>query len=83
MQRWILGTAILMALHGSAEFCSADFIPTLFNTGVDSAGTPLANGTVGDPHYTLISAPAGAVTDIRVRTSANGYPHRVVLVGLR
>lgn len=46
---------------------------TLFNTGVDGSGAPLADGTIGDPHYTLLSVPSGT-TDIRVRTSAGGYP---------
>jgi hypothetical protein len=46
---------------------------TLFNTGVNAAGTPLVDGTLGDPHYTLVSVPSGTTT-IRVRTSAGGYP---------
>jgi len=46
---------------------------TLFNTGVDASGTPLADGTIGDPHYALVSVPGGT-TDIRVRTAAGGYP---------
>jgi hypothetical protein len=46
---------------------------TLFNTGVDASGTPLADGTIGDPHYVLVSVPGGT-TDLRVRTSAGGYP---------
>lgn len=45
----------------------------LFNTGVDACGTPLADGTVGDPHYKLMSVPTGT-TDIRVRTAAGGFP---------
>ena len=48
-------------------------IADLFNTGVDGSGTPLADGTIGDPHYTLSSVPSGT-TDIRVRTSAGGWP---------
>ena len=48
-------------------------IPYLFNTGVDACGKPLADGTIGDPHYTLTSVPSGT-TGIRVRTSAGGYP---------
>jgi hypothetical protein len=46
---------------------------TLFNTGVDASGTPLADGTVGDPHYSLVAVPSGT-TDVRVRTSAGGFP---------
>jgi hypothetical protein len=45
----------------------------LYNTGVDASGTPLPDGTIGDPHYSLVSLPGGT-TDIRVRTSAGGYP---------
>src|SRR5205809_239699 len=48
-------------------------IPGLFNTGVDACGNPLADGTIGDPHYELIAVPSGT-TDIRVRTLAGGYP---------
>ncbi|GAC1339873.1 MAG: hypothetical protein NVSMB18_08880 [Acetobacteraceae bacterium] len=33
-------------------------IATLYNTGVDDNRTPLPNDATGDPHYTLISAPA-------------------------
>jgi hypothetical protein len=54
--------------HGSIQ------IPTVFNTGVDASGTPLPDGTVGDPHYSLLSVPVGSTTDIRVRTSAGGFP---------
>jgi hypothetical protein len=45
---------------------------TLYNTGVDSLGAVLADGTIGDPHYSLIGVPGGT-TDIRVRSAA-GYP---------
>jgi hypothetical protein len=58
---------------GAAVAASADSV-TLFNTGVDASGNPLADGTIGDPHYSLVSAPSGSTTDIRVRTSAGGYP---------
>jgi hypothetical protein len=56
-------------MAGSAQ---ASIISSLFNTGVDGAGTPLFNN---DPeiHYTLISGPDGA-TPLRVATSANGFP---------
>jgi hypothetical protein len=56
---------------GSAA--QAGTITTLFNTGVDASGTPLADGTIGDPHYTLVGVPSGT-TAIRVRTSAGGFP---------
>jgi len=46
----------------------------IFSTGVNGGGVVLPDGTVGDPHYTLIAVPVGSTTDIRVRTSAGGYP---------
>jgi PEP-CTERM motif len=49
------------------------YLTPTWNTGVNASGTPLADGTIGDPHYSLISVPSGT-TDIRVRTSAGGYP---------
>jgi hypothetical protein len=42
---------------------SAVPIPTLFNSGVDNAGHPLADGTVGDPHYALTGAPSPSGTE--------------------
>jgi hypothetical protein len=52
----------------------------LYNTGVDASGTPLPDGTIGDPHYSLVSVPGGT-TDIRVRTSAGGYPVTAGYIG--
>ena len=49
-------------------------ITTLFNTGVDSTGTPLLNGTVGDPHYTLITVPVGSTSTILSRRAVGGFP---------
>ena len=49
-------------------------IATLFNTGVDAGGLLLADNTIGDPHYTLITTPGTTTTDIRVRTGASGAP---------
>jgi hypothetical protein len=46
----------------------------IFDTGVNGSGTPLADGTIGDPHYSLTSVPGGSTTAIRVRTSAGGFP---------
>src|ERR1035438_8803857 len=46
---------------------------TVYDTGVNASGTPLANGTIGDPHYTLISVPGGTTT-IMERTSVGGNP---------
>jgi len=61
-------------LVGSAQQVHAASIPTLFNTGVDATGTPLPDGTIGDPHYSLVATPSGSTSDIRVRTSAGGFP---------
>ena len=69
--RWWFGLVGLLCF-----FCSqaqANPITTLFNTGVDSTGTPLSHGTVGDPHYALISVPGGT-SAIRIITSVGGYP---------
>jgi hypothetical protein len=64
--------ALAVALLGSGTTARADVI-SVFNTGVNSSGTPLTDGTIGDPHYTLASVPSGTTT-IRVRTSAGGFP---------
>jgi hypothetical protein len=69
----LAGLAIVSALASAAGTASAAPITTLFNTGVDGSGTPLPDGTIGDPHYSLISVPGGT-TDLRVRTSAGGFP---------
>jgi hypothetical protein len=53
---------------------NADPITTLFNTGVNSSGAVLPDGTLGDPHYTLISVPGGSTSTIRIITSASGFP---------
>ncbi len=50
-----------------------DVIPSLYSTGVDSAGYPLPHGTVGDPHYVLTSVPSGT-TDLRVLRASGGFP---------
>jgi hypothetical protein len=62
-------SAAWLALGAESE---AAVIP-LFNTGVNAVGTPLPDGTIGDPHYQLVSVP-GSTTAIRVRTSAGGFP---------
>jgi hypothetical protein len=67
-----IGAALALLLAGVGR-ADADLI-TIFNTGVDATGHPLPDGTIGDPHYTLVSTPLGSTTDIRVRTSAGGYP---------
>ena len=66
--RILVATSVL-AVAGIAH---AAAIP-VFNTGVDGSGTPLSDGTIGDPHYTLVSVVSGT-TDILIRTSVGGYP---------
>lgn len=44
----------------------------IYNTGVNAAGTPQANGSP-ELHYSLLSVPSGT-TAVRVATSANGFP---------
>jgi hypothetical protein len=73
------GLTVLMAgfaallMSGSAQADVFTVGNNTVNTGVDASGSPLPDGTIGDPHYSLISVPGGT-TDIRVRTSAGGYP---------
>lgn len=74
MRRMMMSVVFALAFAGAITGARADSIGTLFNTGVNASGTPLPDGTVGDPHYTLVSVPAGSTTVLRVRTSAGGYP---------
>ena len=69
--QWLLGLVGLLCFFGNPA--QATPITTLFNTGVDSSGTPRPDGTVGDLHYVLFSVP-GETSDIRIRTSVGGYP---------
>jgi hypothetical protein len=64
-----------LVLAVAATSANAAFVVStdLFNTGVDSSGNSLADGTIGDPHYALVVVPGGT-SDIRVRTSAGGFP---------
>ncbi len=64
---------VLGAMCLASVQARADVIPTLFNTGVDSAGAVLPGDTIGDPHYSLISVPGGT-SDIRIISSAGGWP---------
>ena len=68
----LYGLALVAALGVASAPVEAATI-ALFNTGVDGAGTVLPDGTIGDPHYSLIAVPGGT-TDVRVRTSAGGFP---------
>lgn len=69
-KRWFLSGFATIVLAGSAHAGTI----SVFNTGVDSSGTPLSDGTIGDPHYLLTLVPGGSTTDIRVRTSPGGFP---------
>ncbi len=63
--------AITAALLAAASVAHAAPITTLFNTGVDATGTPLANGTL-DTHYTLVAGPILGAP--RAADSTNGFP---------
>jgi hypothetical protein len=69
----IVVVAFAAALAATTS-AGAATITGLYNTGVGSTGTPLPDGTVGDPHYSLVTVPVGSTTDTRVRTSAGGFP---------
>jgi hypothetical protein len=73
MKRSNLVLAALVLLLGVGQAKAGPF-SGLFNTGVNSSGTPLADGTLGDPHYAITFAPAGTSAVIQVRTSAGGFP---------
>jgi hypothetical protein len=66
------GIVVAIAVLIMASAANAAAI-TIFNTGVNASGTPLANGTIGDPHYILLTVPSGT-TGLQVRTSAGGFP---------
>lgn len=71
LNRLVSVLATLLVAAGSAQ---AAPITTLFNTGVGANGLPLANGTVPDPHYSLISVPLGSSTNTRVIDASGGFP---------
>jgi len=64
----------LTGLAAARPAAAQTVITGLFDTGVNSAGMSLSDGTLNDPHYTLTSVPPGSTTVTRVRTSAGGYP---------
>jgi hypothetical protein len=78
LNRLVSVLATLLVAAGGAQ---AAPITTLFNTGVGANGLPLANGTVSDPHYSLISVPSGSSTDTRVIDSTGGFPVGPYFVG--
>jgi hypothetical protein len=45
-----------------------------FNTRVDALGNVVVDGTLGDLHYSIVSAPPGAARQIKSTTSTSGDP---------
>lgn len=69
--RRIISASILLGLSGAVQALPIN----VFSTGVDAAGAVVAGGTVGDLHYSLISAPPGVGTGIKAATSGSeGFP---------
>ncbi|HEY4313330.1 MAG TPA: PEP-CTERM sorting domain-containing protein [Pirellulales bacterium] len=58
--------AIVLTFAFNGGSAAAAPISTLFNTGVDDNGKPLPDGTIGDAHYSLLSAPQGSTSQIVV-----------------
>jgi len=65
---------VLTVFLGVSSPVYASPIDTLFNTGVDSVGAVLPDGTISDPHYLLISVPPDSTAETLIRTSAGGFP---------
>jgi hypothetical protein len=69
-----LSRSIVVACAVFALAFAAHANPILiYNTGVDAAGLPVANGTIGDLHYVLTSVPGGTSELIAI-TSVGGFP---------
>jgi len=79
MQVWI-ERALVCICVAATPCVGAAPITTLFNTGVDINGQPVANG-MADPNYTLISAPTGSSLDTRVIDPSGGLPFPFYEVG--
>ncbi len=67
-----------VAILGGTGAANAGLISSLFSTGVDDNGVPLADrsigaGAIADPHYSLFSVPAGGTTQIDVYTFNQGH----------
>jgi hypothetical protein len=62
--------ALLVLCLGQAH-ASITTVP--YNTGVDASGTPLPDGTLVDPHYSLTVVPLGSTNVTEIRTSV-GIP---------
>ena len=69
-RRSALLLAAFVAIIGAAQASPI----VVFNNGVTGAGTVLPDGTLGDPHYTLVSTPVGSTTIIRTRRASGGFP---------
>ncbi len=51
--KFTMALVVAAAVPLAAADAALIAIPSLFNTGVDSTGAPLADGSLGDSHYTL------------------------------
>ncbi len=67
----LLGATFAVALMSGGVASAATIL--LYDTGVDAAGAPPANDDA-ELHYSLVAAPSGGATTLRVATSANGFP---------
>jgi hypothetical protein len=68
--RWVLAACAACAIASAANAVPI----VIFATGVDAGGIALPNGTTPDPHYTLVSVPAGSSDVTLVRSGASGFP---------
>ena len=71
---FVLAAAAFCLSFAARSQASVVAIPGLYNTVVNASGVPLPDGTIGDPHYTLIAVPIGSTQTLRVRTSVGGWP---------
>ena len=70
-----LAAAVLLAALAAAPAAQAQTgAISIFGTGLNASGAVLPNGTLGDPHYTLVSNPAATSNQLQVLTSAYGFP---------
>ena len=70
MKIWKLVLALGVLLAAAARSDAGSIaITDLYNTGVDAAHNPLANGAI-DNHYTLSTNPSGVTTPIVYRNPA-------------
>jgi hypothetical protein len=69
-----ISTLALLGLS-AGDRAQAATINSLYNTGVDAAKAVLSDGTIGDPHYSLVSVPTGSTREIRTRREAGGAPY--------